>query len=856
MNSSRKKDVIFTNDNCVGCNKCVSHCPILGASVAITKNGKNRVEVNSAKCINCGYCLTVCKHNAREYLDDTEAFFQDLENKEDISVIVSTTFYLTYPKTAKKILAYLKSLGVKNIYNESFGVDIAIWGYLNYIDQNPGKSFVLQHCSAFVSGVQKSNPKMLEYLAPIQSPLICLATYLRKYKNVKGGLAYISPCIAKKTEIQSEDIEDLVQYNITFKHLMPKIRNVDLSNIQEIEPDIPDNSLGATFTFHGGIKDNLKRYITKSNTILTFGDIVKGYDSKRNFSSLLNETQSLFIDTFHCENGCIQGTGVCSRGFKLNDSIQYYQALKDKYKKHKNAEEARKELFEKFKNLDFNDFKRNYKDLYQQTFDVPESIIDEIFISMYKETPESREVNCGACGYGSCKKMARAIALGYNTISNCAYFEREDNTRLYTTDRVSGLPNRIAFVAELEKLLKQENFKDYSVLQFNIKNFTIMNSRLGFEGGNAVLRNYVSLIRENLSAEEKLFHSGGDSFFAIVPKEKLANFLYLLNHIEIADLKINEDEEMDLRIRAGVYELDGEEKNVNQIVERVAAAYLITRSHKNQDIAYFNREMSDRIISNLNLSRYIVKSIENKELFVVYQPKVSIKDNKLVGAEALVRWERNGRNYPPNEFIPICETNGFVRRIDFFVLNNVCKQIKQWIDEGIEPVKISINFSKLHFEKDDVAKRILHIINKWEVPHNLIEIEFTETSYTDKEEKLRTTLDILRKGNISSSIDDFGSGYSSLSMLQNLDFDIIKLDKSLIDTLISQEKSLKVVKNIVRMAKDLDMSVLAEGVESVKEYKVLSDLECDMIQGYLFDKPLSTYDFEQRLKNKDYPIHK
>ena len=264
--------------------------------------------------------------------------------------------------------------------------------------------------------------------------------------------------------------------------------------------------------------------------------------------------------------------------------------------------------------------------------------------------------------------------------------------------------------------------------------------------------------------------------------------------------------------------------------------------------------MSDRIISNLNLSRYIVKSIENKELFVVYQPKVSIKDNKLVGAEALVRWERNGRNYPPNEFIPICETNGFVRRIDFFVLNNVCKQIKQWIDEGIEPVKISINFSKLHFEKDDVAKRILHIINKWEVPHNLIEIEFTETSYTDKEEKLRTTLDILRRGNISSSIDDFGSGYSSLSMLQNLDFDIIKLDKSLIDTLISQEKSLKVVKNIVRMAKDLNMSVLAEGVESKIEHDILRDLNCDMIQGFLYDKPLSTEDFEKRLINKEYVI--
>ena len=188
------------------------------------------------------------------------------------------------------------------------------------------------------------------------------------------------------------------------------------------------------------------------------------------------------------------------------------------------------------------------------------------------------------------------------------------------------------------------------------------------------------------------------------------------------------------------------------------------------------------------------------------------------------------------------------------MLNSVCQHLKQWINRGIEPVKISVNFSKLHFEKDDVAKRILHIINKWEIPHHLIEIEFTETAYTDKEDKLRKTLDLLKKDEISSSIDDFGSGYSSLSLLQNLDFDIIKLDKSLIDTLISKEKSLKVVKNIVRMAKDLNMSVLAEGVESKNEYDVLSELDCDMIQGYLFDKPLSIQEFENRLIQKHYTV--
>ena len=848
-----KSDIIFTNENCVGCNRCIAGCPILGACVVVTKNGKTRVEVNSEKCINCGYCLNICKHNAREYVDDATGFFEDLKQKKEISLIVSPAFYMTFPKNQKKVFGYLKSLGVKNIYNESFGVDISVWGYLKYIDENPNKSFILQPCPAFVSGIKKSNPKMLPYLAPVQSPLMCMAQYLRKYQNYSGELAYLSPCIAKKTEIDSLDTKNLVQYNITFNHLQKYLAKIDIESFPEVEPDIGDSSINAIYPFPGGLKECLGRYLPRDKFIFKFGDLVRNYESKKDFDSLFSESKvPLIIDTYHCESGCIKGTGVCKHKNILQNSISYYNSIKKKFNQYKNPKENKESLYEKFKNLNFEDFKIEYTDIFQQTFEVPKSILNEIFESMYKFTPASREVNCKACGYASCKDMAKAIALGYNTIKNCVRYERDENTLLYTTERVSGLPNRVIFMKDLDTLLKQDDKQDFSVIQFNIKNFTIINSRYGFEGGNKVISQYVSNIKSFIHEGDKLYHSYGDSFFAIVKKERLVAFLYILNSVELEGLKPNEDEAMDLRIRAGIYELTGEESGPNEIVERVSAAYLITRTQKNQDIAYFDKELSNRIITTLKLSRYVVKSIENKELLVVYQPKVRIKDNTLVGAEALIRWEKDGRKYPPSEFIPICETNGFIRRIDFFMLNSVCKQLKTWIDQGIEPVKISINFSKLHFEKDDVALRIIHIIDKWEIPHNLIEIEFTETVYTDKEEKLKETLSILKRENISTSIDDFGSGYSSLNLLQNLDFDIIKLDKSLIDTIKGKEKSLKVVKNIVRMAKDLNMCVLAEGVESKKDYDILRDLECDLIQGFLFDKPLSPKEFEDRLKKKKY----
>lgn len=257
-------------------------------------------------------------------------------------------------------------------------------------------------------------------------------------------------------------------------------------------------------------------------------------------------------------------------------------------------------------------------------------------------------------------------------------------------------------------------------------------------------------------------------------------------------------------------------------------------------------------VESLNFFRRLLLAIQNNEFVVYFQPKVNITDMKIAGAEALVRWNCEGRILPPVKFIPFCERTGLVVDIDFFVLEETCRRMRKWIDEGIEPVRISVNFSKFHFNEEGVAEKIFKVITQYRIPPELIEVEFTETAYLDKEELLENTVDRLKRYGIKSSIDDFGSGYSSLNLLQNMDFEVVKLDKSLLGKGVENEKAKKVISSIIHMAKELEMEVLAEGVETKEELKLLQSLNCDFVQGFLFDKPLPAEEFEKRLLERTY----
>jgi EAL domain-containing protein (putative c-di-GMP-specific phosphodiesterase class I) len=286
----------------------------------------------------------------------------------------------------------------------------------------------------------------------------------------------------------------------------------------------------------------------------------------------------------------------------------------------------------------------------------------------------------------------------------------------------------------------------------------------------------------------------------------------------------------------------------------VAIAFGYAKRVESKDFVYFDENIRKELYQEMLIRKMLPKALENDEFLVFYQPKVSLDTYKLSGAEALVRWKQNGRIIPPVQFIPICEKNGFVKQIDFYVLDQICKKIRAWLDEGLEIVKISSNFSKHHFEEKNIADKICGIVDKWNVPHEYIEVEFTETAYIDRQDILSETIEKLKSYGFSSSMDDFGSGYSSLSLLQALNFDVLKLDKSLLGRGVNDIRTNKIIANVIAMTKDLNMEIIAEGVETRQELEMLHRLNCNVVQGYIFDKPLTEEEFYKRLLNKEYRI--
>ncbi len=214
---------VFTAKNCVGCNKCISVCPVLGANVSVPDEGHARVEV-SQKCIECGLCVTACNHHARDFRDDSDAFFEDLNNGEKISVLIDPTFYLIYENKASAILAYLKNAGVNKIYDVAFGAEISAYFHAKYIkehmDENGRcKEFIINSCAAVVNFAENAHPGLLPLMIPVQSPSQCTAIYVKNVLKDDSKLAYISPCLTQADEIRSNDNGAEVAYSVTFKSL-------------------------------------------------------------------------------------------------------------------------------------------------------------------------------------------------------------------------------------------------------------------------------------------------------------------------------------------------------------------------------------------------------------------------------------------------------------------------------------------------------------------------------------------------------------------------------------------------------------------------------------------------------------
>ena len=453
MGTQMNMQLIKTNENCAACNRCISACPVLTSNNATVENGVAKVVVNEEACIHCGNCIRICNHKAREYQDDTLQFFSDLKVGKKISLLIAPAFIANYPKEYKKILGCLKSLGVNRLISVSFGADITTWGYLNYITKHNFIGGISQPCPAIVDYIEKYTPELVSKLVPIHSPMMCSAIYVKKYLKVSDRLAFLSPCIAKKSEISRPENSDYIQYNVTFDHLMDYLKKEKISATDET--DELEYGLGSIYPTPGGLRENVEHFLGKNYMIRQIEGDAHAYHFLDEYKKRVASGKELpfMVDALNCAKGCLYGTGteqskaddedVLFEIHKLLTSMGTKKVDKKSPWNTAHSYEERLKLFnDQFKELHLEDFICHYYT--DRTLKLPEPTtvqLQETYEKMGKHTKEQRSINCSACGYNNCEEMAKAIIWGVNTPDNCIHFLKD--TVLEEKEHMELLSNQI-----------------------------------------------------------------------------------------------------------------------------------------------------------------------------------------------------------------------------------------------------------------------------------------------------------------------------------------------------------------------------------------------------------------------------
>lgn len=421
-------------------------------------------------------------------------------------------------------------------------------------------------------------------------------------------------------------------------------------------------------------------------------------------------------------------------------------------------------------------------------------------------------------------------------------------------DYQTGIANSKAFMNFTSDIIKSGKAHDYTAIFFNIRNFKSVHRELSYVEGNKVLRKYSKIVSTAISKREIVARTGGDNFIALILNDNLDYFLDLLQNMIIFYEKDGKKLTFMFGASIGAFNLT-DDCDIGDVMLNTNVAYQNARENR-QLFKLYDKQSSISLIERKIILSKFHKALSDKEFYVVYQPKVGVRDRKLRGAEVLVRWHHDGGDIMPGSFVSILEQDGCICTLDFFMLEEVCKLIRKLLNQGLEPVRISVNFSKRHLTNNKLVEEIAEVIDRYKVPHEYIEVELTEGENSYNQGVMSDVVNDLGSLGIRTSIDDFGTGYSSLGMLKLLDLDVLKIDKSFIPEapVSDSDKSYLMLKGIITLAKSLGLTVTAEGVETNAQFELIESLGCDIVQGYIFDKPLLEDEFIDRIKHKDYVL--
>ena len=450
--------------------------------------------------------------------------------------------------------------------------------------------------------------------------------------------------------------------------------------------------------------------------------------------------------------------------------------------------------------------------------------------------------------------MVMVIALMFGMLSLVIKYIEREQKKVYDlayVDELTRAPNENAFKEKATELLMENPDVPYMLTCFDIMNFRYINEGYGHLKADMLLRDIAGILSESYSYNETFGRLSADRFvgLCIDDERTLERKEFIAERVE----KSTEDIGMKypIKFKTGTYYIRDKNESISDMIDKAnLARKSITAENRNLEAEYREQLMEETRKQEKVESR-MHEALDKREFRPYLQPKWNMETDHIAGAEALVRWvNSDGTIVPPDEFIPVFEKNGFIEQIDFYMLDEICRYIRKMIDEGREVYPVSINQSRYLLYDPNYIIKVQEIMLRHRVPKGLIELEITETVFFNEKDRMLDVMRNLKEFNMNLSIDDFGSGYSSLNLLRDIPFDVLKIDRGFLDESTQSESGKFILRKIVEMAEGLNLKVICEGVETHEQVEMLLDIGCVYAQGFLYSRPIPIEEFMEKYNTK------
>lgn len=411
------------------------------------------------------------------------------------------------------------------------------------------------------------------------------------------------------------------------------------------------------------------------------------------------------------------------------------------------------------------------------------------------------------------------------------------------TDKMTGLLSSEQFCSDMKKILCDDTEKSYAMIMLDVEKFKSINELYGVEFGDEIIQFIAFSLKNIFNNSDQLTARFTSDFFGIFTYYNDEDELKEI--IDIINSKISTYKYVKLKIAYGIYKVHDKSVQPRLICDYANIAKSTIKGNHAKYYAFYDEKIKNKILEVRCIEDSMESALKNGQFSMYLQPKYNIQTTGIIGAEALVRWnDPNKGLIMPDKFIPLFEKNGFIIKLDEYIWEQACITIRKWIDMGKKPIPISVNVSRLNVANSDLINILDNLVQKYDIDKKYLELEITETVYFDDQNRLIQTLSDLKKAGYTLLMDDFGAGFSSLNMLKNMPFDIIKIDRNFLNETMITDKGKKIIFHTISLSNDIGMNIVAEGVETKEQADYLLKCGCNVAQGYYYSKPVTINAFE------------